>query len=349
VDLILIKRAIRGLALAGRRPDPHARLPERAKVLLLRHDRIGDALLSTCLLDALARHRPGWQLDLLLGRDNLRVLDNHPGLSRRWCYDRRLPGAARLVRRLRRERYDLAVDLMNHPSITSMVFLRLVRPRVSAGFCEERRGYTFDLPITAQPRSTVHIVQRLGEMLRALGCEVPDRELRLSYTPTEASRARAREFLAPRRAAGLRLCGVNTSAGSPRRFWGEENYRAFLARAVRECPTHRFVVFAPPSETRRAARIVEGAPGAELAPPTPSFDEFAALIEGMDSVITPDTSVVHLAAAFGIPEVVLFGDDNKALVWAPWGVPHRGLVAPGGNFRGISPDTAYSAWRELQT
>jgi ADP-heptose:LPS heptosyltransferase len=348
VDLILIKRAIRGLALAGRRARRPDALPEVAKVLLLRHDRIGDALLSTCLVDALARHRPGWQLHVLLGSENLSVLENHPGVAHRWCYDRRPWGALRLVRALRAEKFDLAVDLMNHPSLTSTVFLRLMAPRISAGFYEERRGYPFDLPVPAQPRSTVHIVRRLGELLRALGCPVPDDQLRLSYRPTAAARARAEEFLRPRRAEGLRLCGVNTSAGEPRRFWGEWNYREFLELAVREHPLDRFVVFAPPAETERARRIVEGIRGAELAPATPSFDEFAALLAGMDSVLTPDTSVVHLASAFGIPAVVLYEDENKALVWAPWGIEYRGLVSPDGHFQHIAPRAALAAWRSLQ-
>jgi ADP-heptose:LPS heptosyltransferase len=347
VDLVMVKSLIRRMALAGLRPRHGVALPERARVLLLRHDRIGDALLSTCLLDALAVHRPGWQVHVLLGRDNLHVLENHPAVSRRWCYDRRPLSALRLVRALRRERFDLGVDLMNHPSITSMVFLRLARPRITAGFYEEERGYAFDLPVPAQPRSTVHIVPRLGELLRALGCPVPDSELRLSYRPTETSRAWAREFLEPRRAAGLRLCGVNTSSGSPRRFWGESNYREFLHLAARECPRHRFVVFAPPAEAQRALCIVAGIEGAELAPPSHSFDEFAAVLAGMDSVVTPDTSVVHLAAAFGIPAVVLYGDDNKALVWAPWGVAHRAVIAPGGDFRSIPPREVLAAWRAL--
>jgi heptosyltransferase III len=349
VDLILIKRVIRGLALAGRRARPPGALPDRAKVLLLRHDRIGDALLSTCLVDALVRHRPGWQLHLLLGPENLQVFESHPGVARRWCFIRRPWGALRLVRALRAEHFDLAVDLMNHPSLTSSVFLRLVAPRISVGFCEERRGYRFDLAVPAKPRSTVHIVRRLGELVRALGCPVPDDQLRLSYRPTAASRAWAEEFLAPRRAAGLRLCGVNTSAGDPRRLWGEQNFREFLALAECDHPLDRFVVFAPPAEREGARRIVEGIAGAELAPATPSFDQFAALVAGMDSVLTPDTSVVHLASAFGIPAVVLFEDQNKALVWAPWGIEHRDLIAKWGQeLRDIPPRAVLAAWRSLQ-
>ncbi|MBI5835865.1 MAG: glycosyltransferase family 9 protein [Candidatus Eisenbacteria bacterium] len=346
MDLILLKSAIRAVTLAGVRPRRGTALPDRARVLLLRHDRIGDALLSTCFLDALARHRPGWKVDLLLGRDNLRVLDGRAEIGRRWCYDRRALNTFRLARALRAERYDLAIDLMNHPSLTSSVFMRLMRPRLSAGFHEERRGFPFDIPVPAQPRSTVHIVKRLGELLRALGCPAPDDELRLRFEPTAAARARARAVLEPLRAGGARLCGVNTSAGALDRFWGAENYRAFLLGAARRFPGQRFVVFAVPAEMDRAARIADRVSGAVLAPPTGSFDEFAATIEGMDSVLTPDTSVVHLCAAFGIPEVVLYADENKALVWAPWGVEHRALIARRG-MESIPASEAVDAWSEL--
>jgi ADP-heptose:LPS heptosyltransferase len=42
-------------------------------------------------------------------------------------------------------------------------------------------------------------------------------------------------------------------------------------------------------------------------------------------ILTPDTSVVHLAAALGKPTVMLVGTAATGAAWGPWGVEHRVL------------------------
>jgi len=344
LDLIYLKAAMRAWAASGRRPQPGVRLPERARVLLLRHDRIGDALLSTPIVDQLARHRPGWTLDLLLADRNLHVYERHPAVARRWCYRKRPLAALGLVRALRRERYDVVVDLMNHRSHTSMVFLKLIRPGITVGF-EEPGCYPFDVPVRARPKATGHIVERSGDLLRALGCPVRDEELRLSYEPSPASRRRACGFLEPLRDGGARLCGVNTSAGGPRRFWGEGNYRELLTRLGREHPGHRFVVFSDPSEVERARRIAADLPHVVLAPPG-TFDELAGMVERLDSMITPDTSVAHLCAALNVPCVAMYLEPKVSRLWFPWGVEYRALYGPG-DVDTIPLEEVLQAWRSL--
>jgi ADP-heptose:LPS heptosyltransferase len=41
-----------------------------------------------------------------------------------------------------------------------------------------------------------------------------------------------------------------------------------------------------------------------------------------DMIVTPDTSVVHLAAALRKPTVMLIASSSDFIPWRPWGTPH---------------------------
>lgn len=340
------KTLVRAWSRMGRRPGRRAELPQCASVLLLRHDRIGDAIVSTCVLEVLSRQRPGWQLDVLFGKENLHVLDGDSRVGRRWLYEKAPLASIRLVRRLRACRYDIVLDLMDHPSTTSMALLRMLEPAVTVGF-QNPRGYLYDLPVPPRPRERTHVMDRLGDLMAGLGCDVPEGSPRVSFRPSEDSRDRVRPVLEELRAGAAWLCGVNISAGSSSRYWGTQQYRNFLAAAAAENPGGRFVVLAHPIDAERAAMISRGIPGALPGPSMSSFDSFAALVEGMDFLVTPDTSVVHLASAFGIPSVVLFVSELKAVNWAPFATPHRAVIAPREDFTRIEPSVVLAAWRAV--
>src|SRR5207245_9869099 len=69
----------------------------------------------------------------------------------------------------------------------------------------------------------------------------------------------------------------------------------------------------------RAWRTVSVAPLAEIK----SLLSTAALFVGNDS------GPAHMAAAFGVPSVVIFGDSDAA-VWGPWRTVSEVVTAPGG-------------------
>ncbi|MGH7638576.1 MAG: glycosyltransferase family 9 protein, partial [Gemmatimonadaceae bacterium] len=89
----LVKRATNGAIAAmmgsgarGERPDWRA-APYR--VLFLRHDRIGDMILSTGILRAIAQSQPTIRLDVLASKTNAPVLSNEPYLNEVIPFDKK--------------------------------------------------------------------------------------------------------------------------------------------------------------------------------------------------------------------------------------------------------------------
>src|SRR5689334_24367825 len=77
-----------GPGARGERPDWRAR-PYR--VLFLRHDRIGDMILSTGILHAIAESNPTIELDVLASPINAPVLKNEPYVHDVVIFDRKAP------------------------------------------------------------------------------------------------------------------------------------------------------------------------------------------------------------------------------------------------------------------
>ena len=76
---------------------------------------IGDVLISTPLFDILKKKYPQAQIDVLLSPKNHFVLQNDPLIRKRWIYNKHFLQTISLIRGVRKEKYDFAVDLMENP------------------------------------------------------------------------------------------------------------------------------------------------------------------------------------------------------------------------------------------
>jgi ADP-heptose:LPS heptosyltransferase len=66
-------------------------------------------------------------------------------------------------------------------------------------------------------------------------------------------------------------------------------------------------------------------------------------------MITPDTSTVHLAAAFHIPAVVMFVSTTHehGKYWIPYNTIHKSVIAPSNELRSLLPDDVFTAYKAL--
>jgi ADP-heptose:LPS heptosyltransferase len=324
------------LLAAGRRPftgHSTARplalfsLPPSPRILVIRMERIGDVLVGVPVLRALKRRFPDARIDLLVSRANSAVREAvAPFVHRVWCYEKSVASAVRLLRALRREHYDAAVDLIDHPSSSAQMVIRWCRPRVAVGLLHAESGcYTHAAP-TLDPART-HPVHRFAQLLLPFGLDPAVEPLDLEYPLSAEDIALARSGLAGTNRP-LRL-GVNLSGRQADRYWGRDHFIAAVRQFTALEPSFAVAVCGLPRDAAEVAAVAE-ATGGQALPPSPSFHRFAALIRQFDLLLTPDTAVVHLAAAWKLPVVVLYQPEPGVLPWTPFNSPHRALIAPGG-------------------
>jgi lipopolysaccharide heptosyltransferase III len=342
----------RALLAAGRRPfagqltsraEDLLRLPAAPRVLLIRMERIGDVLVSVPVLRALRARYPKGRIDLLVSRANLAVHEAvTPFVDNVWCYDKTVRSALGLLRTLRRARYDVVVDLVDNPSATAQLVIRWCGAPAAVGLLHAEAGlYTHAAPVL--DRRTVHPVERLAQLLLPFGIDPASQSLDLAYPLGPVDIEGARLLLGPT-VRPFRL-GVNLSGREAGKQWGSANYIALIRHLM--CKDARFVVSVCGSpQDATAVRRVAFATGAQAVPPRSSLREFAAIVHEFDLLLTPDTAVVHLAAAWKIPTVALYRSDPEVAPWLPYHTPHRAVANPRG-IPAIPVDQVIAALEEL--
>jgi ADP-heptose:LPS heptosyltransferase len=283
-------------------PDWRAR-PQR--VLFLRHDRIGDMILSTGLLRVIAESHPTIALEVLASPVNAPVLRADPYVRSVIVFDRAKPWRyPTLVRRLRHARYDAVIDCMpTAPSLTTLLLILASGARHRVGVAGRGNDAAFTLLVRAL-RGATHIADQLAALAAAFDVDPTDADFRPRLYLQETERARALATWRDRAArAGGRRALVNVSSGRSFRRWPDDRFVAAIRHLLAVDPELAVLVIGGPGEWDRAAWIAREAGVAFVR--TASLRDALALVATADLVFTPDTGLAHAASAFDRPAVVL--------------------------------------------
>jgi ADP-heptose:LPS heptosyltransferase len=154
-----------------------------------------------------------------------------------------------------------------------------------------------------QHETVEHEVARWCRLLSASGIPADPSDLDLPTPPWPSPTARGATVVHP-------------GAGSPARRWPADRW-AVVARAER-ARGHRVVITGSPAERPLAEEVAAaaGLPASAVLAGRTDLRLLAAVVASARLVASNDTGVAHLATAFGIPSVTLFGPTPPAL-WGP--------------------------------
>ncbi len=263
-----------------------------ARVLFITATRLGDAVLSTGLLDHLARAYPGARFTVACGPVAAGLFSRLPGLERVIVVDKRRYDLHWLAlwRQVAARVWDLVVDLRG--SGLSLALLARRRAIMRGG---RRPGH------------------RLGHLAGTLGLTEPPAPV--VWTAAE-DRARAAVLLAGEGP----VVGLGPTANWAGKIWPAERFVAVARGLERRLPGARFAVFGGPGGQERgwAAPVLRALPGAVDAVGRLSLPETAAYLAGCALFVGNDSGLMHLAAAAGTPTLGLFG-PTPASEYAPAG------------------------------
>ena len=340
LELRLRRGVIATVSRAARRPRLGGvlELPENPRILLLRHDRLGDAIVATPVMKLLRERFPDARIEVLLGHRNAPVASLLPAIDDTLLLGRGLRGLRSITRTLRPRRYDVVVNLLANDSASGALLAVLSGARYRVGFA----GALADIYDFAVPRPThpMHIVSETSHLLGPFGIapigESPRREAEMLelLIPRGAEPVVARDT--PRVA-------ISISAGSAERMYPDEE-TAELARLLTGSGITVDIAGAPAHRGRLEAIARES--GAGTVSPTDSFAEFVARLSRYDVIVTPQTSTVHVGSAIGRATVLLNTSSRSDQQWTPWGVPSR-VLARGELISMIPPTEVADAVRSL--
>jgi ADP-heptose:LPS heptosyltransferase len=110
----------------------------------------------------------------------------------------------------------------------------------------------------------------------------------------------------------------------------------FAATAEKTWPAERFIATADQMQAAGLQPMIVAGPTDDTEPfskyqviRNPPLSALKSLMSGADLFIGNDSGPAHVAAAFGVPVVVLFGPSDP-VTWAPWRTESRVLTSSGG-------------------
>ncbi|HET9494151.1 MAG TPA: glycosyltransferase family 9 protein [Chloroflexia bacterium] len=282
---------------------------------------IGDTLFATPAIHALRQHYPDARITALVYPTNSGILASNPDIDdlvywparAQWLNPRVV---RRLFSRLRRARFDLAVEFSNYagwlsrlsgiPRRTEMRLPSLWWIRPGAG--REWRRH--------------HAVEHYADAVRRLG--VPVLDMRLRIFPTEVEETRAEAWLESHGVEpdGL-LVGIHPGGEG---LWGRKKWSpagfARVAGGLYDRLGARVVFMGGKDDAPLAAEIARRthAPVIDVTGQT-SLGETAALIRRCTVFLGNDSSPLHIATAVGTPAVGIYGvtDPRSYGPWVPGG------------------------------
>jgi len=300
-------------------------------VLLVRLRLIGDVVFTTPIVRALRRRHPDARLAYVVEPHAAPVVVGNPHLDEVIIASRpdapgRLAADLRLARRLRADRYDVALDLHGGPRSALLTWASGARRRV--GYDVPGRGwmYTERVPRDRRLRPR-HSVVNQWDLLTPLGFDAPDPErdsTEMAVAPAAAAAVAAALATAGVDADRHRVIVLHVSAGNPFRRWPAASFVHLIAALVRGGPDRRVVVVSGPSE-HEAARLIGGEARAALGARADGvidgvdFDlaGLRALMDRAALFIGGDSGPLHVAGTTGVPIVGLYG-PTLAERSAPW-------------------------------
>ena len=289
------------------------------RILVVQPTWVGDAVMATPALRALRNRFPDAQITYLIRRYVKSMYSGMPWADRQMTYrsgkSKRNGSTSflKLIGRLKKQKFDLAVVLPG--SFKSALLCRMAGIKSVVGYDRDGRGFLLTgklLPNRDQGRyvPTPIIKYYLG-LAQFLGASDRDLTMQLFITASEhrqadavlmkagASEQRPRVILNPGAQYGSSKC------------WSPE-YFAQLADELVEKQGASILISTAPKERWivEAIRSHMTRPAIDLAAHGMSLGALKAIIRGCDLMITNDTGPRHIAAAFGVPVVSIFGPTH---------------------------------------
>jgi len=281
------------------------RVPSGSRVAVIRLRSLGDCVLTTPALALLKAYRPDLRIGVVVEERFGAVFE---GLAEVDCI--LAPKASALFS----WRPRLTLNL--HGGTRSMVLTAASRAPLRAGFAHHRYSliYTHRIPraqaILGEERA-VHTAEHIASAMFWLGVPatpIPRAILRATKPAAGPAPAIARGGYAV----------LHPFASEPAKTWPADGFLAVASHLKDVCGLEPVFLAGPRDDLRPFARF-------RVWNNTPLSD-VKSLMAGAQLFVGNDSGPAHIAAAFGIPVVVLFGSSDR-VTWGPWRTEARVLAS----------------------
>lgn len=282
------------------------------KIIVINLMYIGDLLFTTPLLHVLRRNYPAAEINMLADEKNALVLKYNPNLSKligidKKGYHNKLGNYIELIRQIRREKYDLAINL--HANERASAIAAFSGAKEIIGFSARGLGFLFTK--LSKERADIHQADAYLEVLRTIGVKDFSNN-GLEIWTDKASQIKA-DSLWPKAFNSVKVIGLNTGGSWPTKRWTKEGFAKLADRLLESGYGAAF--FGGPMDkadveeilslmVHKTSRLLKVFTG------TTTLLEMAALVKKCAALVSGDSGPMHIAVAQKVPVISIFGPSN---------------------------------------
>jgi len=284
-------------------------------LLLIQLKRIGDLILTVPAIAALRRAFPAANISLIAAHGSRELLPAIPGLDRTFVARGRVSDAPQFFA-VAKAKFDCCLDFSRTDRSAFLTVLSGAQRRITYDTIrrEPLRQLSYNEFVPSQVRF-VHTIDHHLALLAPLGVHDGSREIRLKL-PASA-KARATDVVA-KTGLGNNFIVLHPGSARAEKFWVARRW-AQVADWMFDDGAFRCALTGGNlrMEQEQIARIKAhlGHPVIDLSGELDLLS-LAALLQRARLLVTIDSAPMHLAAAFGTPQVALFGPTNP-FHWRP--------------------------------
>jgi heptosyltransferase-2 len=342
-------RAIGAMSAGESVATPPAWSDREWSLLFMRTQGIGDMILATGILRAIARAQPTIALDVLTSPRAAPVLEGNPYVRRVLTMPRDARGIARMARTIRRSKYDVLVDgriSRGASFVRSPALAAFSRAPYRVGVDGGNHRFVYNLCVERFDRASTHMIDGSVALAMPFAPHADAADMRPEIFLTEGeTNSACREWLAAARGGASNECRwlINISAGAPIRRWPHDRWIALIKHLLARRPSATIAVIGDVREWASVQEVAQASGAAAVN--TGTLRSALAMVATSARVITADTSITHAASAFCIPTVVLL--QRGLTQWLPWQTPHSVAYWSGSTIESLSVGVASDALDEL--
>lgn len=256
------------------------------KILIELPTWLGDSVMTTPAIENLVSHFNDIEITLLGSKVSINLLENHPKVLNSYVLKKKYFGLYRVSKKL--GKFDLFVS-----------FRSSLRSKLMRFFISSKKKYQFD----KIKFNNGHQVEKYNQFINTIinKNSIPSKLVLHTQAKTKDT--------------NIKMLGINPGAsyGSAKRWYPDK-----FAKVASELSCYYDIVILGGEKEREIAAdieknlIKEGITNYLNLSNKTSITELASQIQNLDLLITGDSGPMHIAAAFQIPTVAIFGPTNDS-------------------------------------
>ncbi|MCF0170125.1 glycosyltransferase family 9 protein [Fusobacterium varium] len=287
------------------------------KILFMRYDgKIGDMVINTLMFREIKKKYPYIEIGVITKGGAKAVIENNPNVDKIYEYKKDRKSIKELSLKIASEKYDLLIDFSEMLRVNQMMLINLCKARFNMGLNKEN-WKMFDISYT-KPVGYIHITEIYINILEKLGIKNIDINYELFFT--EQQKSKVDELL--KELNHKKIVVFNPFAASKHRNINLENI-VKIGKIILEDKENILIFIGEEKRKKELENVMKELGNNTFFPELKDIMETSYLISKADLIITPDTSIVHIAAAFKRKLIAIYRLDGKAeneinrYLWGP--------------------------------